>query len=293
MIRFPEFRSYRSQAARAVAVLLTAVAVMASVATPAARSVHAQEVKPLKALLICGGCCHDYAKQKDILKQGLEARCHVVVDIVYTDDKTTKARFAIYEKENWAEGYDVVIHDECTSDVKDMPYVQNILKAHKNGVPAVNLHCAMHCYRTGTDDWFEFLGLHSTGHGPQKPIEVSHVDRDHPITRGLENWTTINEELYNNVRVFDTARPLARGRQDTGKKVDDYVVTWVNQYGKTRVFCTTLGHNTDTVADPRYLDLVTRGLLWSVDKLDGKYLKPVPAPAPAKVEPQPTPAKKK
>ncbi|MBC8117763.1 MAG: hypothetical protein H7062_25515, partial [Candidatus Saccharimonas sp.] len=24
--------------------------------------------KPLKALLILGGCCHDYAKQKDILK---------------------------------------------------------------------------------------------------------------------------------------------------------------------------------------------------------------------------------
>ena len=83
----------------------------------------------------------------------------------------------------------------------------------------------------------------------------------------------------------------------TGKKIDDYVVTWVNQYGKTRVFCTTLGHNTDTVADPRYLDLVTRGLLWSVGKLDGKdkekYLKPAPAAAPAKVEPQPTPAKKK
>lgn len=254
--------------------------------------VEAQTPRPLKALLITGGCCHDYAKQKDILKTGLEARANVQVDVVYSEDRTTRARFDVYEKPDWAKGYDVIIHDECTSDVKDLPYVRNILAAHKAGVPAVNLHCAMHCYRTGTDDWFEFLGLHSTGHGPQKPIEVSYVDSDHPISKGLPNWTTVNEELYNNVRVFDTARALARGKQDTGRKVDDFVVTWVNQYGKTRVFCTTLGHNNDTVADPRYLDLVSRGLLWSCDKLNDQYLKPSPAPAPKAAEPQPTPAKK-
>ena len=39
---------------------------------------------------------------------------------------------------------------------------------------------------------------------------------------------------------------------------------------RTRVFSTTIGHNNDTVGDPRYLDLVTRGLLWAVNKLDDK-----------------------
>jgi type 1 glutamine amidotransferase len=55
--------------------------------------------------------------------------------------------------------------------------------------------------------------------------------------------------------------------------VSDNVCIWTNTYaGHTRVFATTLGHNTETVSDPRYLDLVTRGLLWSVNKLgkDGK-----------------------
>ncbi len=255
-------------------------------------------VKPLKALLVAGGCCHDYEKQKDVLKAGIEARAHVVVDVCYSPDRSTKARFACYEKEDWSAGYDVVIHDECSSDVKEGPYVQRILDAHRKGLPAVNLHCAMHSYRLGNDDWFQFLGLHSMAHGPQKPIDVKYVDREHPITRTLGDWTTVNEELYNNLRIFDTAQPLARGIQDTGKKVDDYVVTWVNQYGKTRVFCTTLGHNTATVADARYLELVTRGLLWSCDKLDDRYLKPAPATANAgggaeqPVGPQPTPAKR-
>src|SRR5687768_8590724 len=42
-------------------------------------SAFAAETKPLRALLITGGCCHDYAKQKDILKKGIEERANVEV----------------------------------------------------------------------------------------------------------------------------------------------------------------------------------------------------------------------
>ncbi len=53
------------------------------------------------------------------------------------------------------------------------------------------------------------------------------------------------------------------------------MVAWTNTYnGKAKVFATTLGHNNETVADSRYLDLVTRGLLWSVGKLDEAHLRP-------------------
>ena len=50
---------------------------------------RAAETKPLKALLIAGGCCHDYAKQKDILKQGIEARANVQVDIIYSEEHSS------------------------------------------------------------------------------------------------------------------------------------------------------------------------------------------------------------
>jgi type 1 glutamine amidotransferase len=236
-------------------------------------SAQAADPKPLKVLLITGGCCHDYAKQRLILKEGIEARANAVVEMLHTDDRSTKARFDVYEKPDWANGFDVVIHDECSADVKELPYVDNIINAHKNGVPAVNLHCAMHCYRTGKPDWFEFCGIQSSGHGPQKPIDISFTDAENPINKPLQNWTTINEELYNNLKIFDTAKPVARGKQDTGKKVEDVVVAWTNEFGKSRVFSTTLGHNNETVADARYLDLVTRGMLWSCDKLNDDYLK--------------------
>jgi Trehalose utilisation len=251
---------------------------------------HAAEVKPLRVLLITGGCCHDYARQKDILKEGLEARANVVVDQIYTDipagTPATKPPLPIYGNPDYAKGYDVVIHDECAADINDPAIIKGVLAPHRAGIPSVNLHCAMHCYRIGDPKipaqagseralWFDYLGLQSSGHGAQLPIAIHFTNRTHPITHGLGDWTTIKEELYNNVQIFPTATPLARGRQITKNKagttkVDDYVVAWVNDYQGTRVFSTTIGHNDATVADPRYLDLVTRGLLWACGKLDDK-----------------------
>lgn len=231
-----------------------------------------QAVKPLKVMLITGGCCHDYATQKEILKKGLEARANVTVDQMHTADTTTKPQFPFYTNPDWAKGYDLIIHDECSAEIKDEAIVKNILKAHADGVPAVNLHCAMHSYRTDKGEWFDYLGLKSSSHGPQLPIELSIIDDKHPITTGYAAWTTINEELYNNLKVYNSAHPLIRGKQGAGDDpaVNNTVVTWTHEYGekKTRVFSTTLGHNNDTVADPRYLDLVTRGLLWATGKLN-------------------------
>ena len=253
----------------------------------------ADEPKPLRVLLVTGGCCHDYAKQKDILKNGLEERAYVVVDQVHTDDKSTKPPLAILGNADYAKGYDVVIHDECAADVSDPATIAAVLAPHRQGIPGVNLHCAMHSYRVGNagtratngtvrSAWFDYLGLQSSGHGPQEPIALNFLGSAHAITKGQTNWTTIKEELYNNIQIFPTATPLIKGTQslkqkDGTTKDVETVVAWANQYDKTRVFSTTVGHNNQTVGDARYLDLITRGLLWSCGKLDSGYLKPVTA----------------
>lgn len=253
-----------------------------------------KKLEPLKILLILGGCCHDYEVQKDLLKAGIESKINAEVTVEYNPDKTTGATFPVYEKDDWAKAYDVILHDECSAAVTDPAYVNRIIDAHRNGVPAVNLHCAMHSYRWGEfkepvkigDDnagWYEMLGIQSTGHGPQSPIDITYTDTAHPITKGLSAWTTINEELYNNVQVFPTAKALASGRQiqkPKGKKGEpadpnakgveaEAVVAWTNEFGpgKTKIFSTTIGHNNETVADDRYLELVTRGILWVTGRL--------------------------
>jgi type 1 glutamine amidotransferase len=257
--------------------------------------------QPLKVLLLTGGCCHDYATQKDILKKGLEERANVKVDVIYSADypvdakgkpDATKPKLPIYGNPDYAKGYDVVIHDECAAGIGDLAVIKGVLKPHEDGVPGVNLHCAMHCYRFGdfrqpvvpgadNSHWYEYIGIQSTAHGPKEPIAISFVAKDSPLTKGLADWTTINEELYNNVQILG-GKALAKGKQTVhqkskgpdGKpvvkdKVEETVVAWTNEYGpkKTRVFSTSIGHNNETVEDPRYLDFVTRGVLWAAGKL--------------------------
>jgi putative heme-binding domain-containing protein len=258
-----------------------------AISWPGSLGTAQESPKPIRALLVIGGCCHDYARQKDLLTKGVSGRARVEWTIAYDADDTTRHKNPVYDKPDWAKGFDVVVHDECSADVRDKAVVDAILKPHRDGLPGVVLHCAMHCYRTDgwnrkvATPWMQFTGLISTGHGAQRPIAVTFIDRENPITKTLGDWTTENEELYNNAtgKLESTAQALARGKQGRTESI----VAWTNIFsGKTRVFGTTLGHNNQTVADPRYLELVTRGLLWSVNKLDEEHLKPADTRVPVK-----------
>ena len=127
--------------------LLPLLTAAAACPAPAAGARAADEAKPIKALLVLGGCCHDYAKQKDILSKGISARANVQWTIAYDPDKGTKHLNPVYENEEWAKGFDVVVHDECSADVKDPAVIERILKPHKDGLPGVVLHCGMHSFR--------------------------------------------------------------------------------------------------------------------------------------------------
>lgn len=265
------------------------VAGLVAVAALAASPALAQTVKPIKVLIVSGGGYHNYANQRAILEAGLKARLNV--DITHSfydmkpDEDQTKPKLPIFTNPNYGDGYDVVIHNECGAGVDDQAIIQTVLAPHKKGVPGVNLHCAMHSYRavnyrervadgSPTGKWFEYLGIQSTGHGPQFPIELKIVEPQNPVVKGLAEWTTPREELYNNVRVFEGVTPLISGQQpanpDARAAAQVLTVAWTHLYGpaNTRVFSTTLAHNENTMSDGRYLDLVARGVLWATGHLD-------------------------
>jgi type 1 glutamine amidotransferase len=88
-----------------------------------------------------------------------------------------------------------------------------------------------------------------------------------------KEWVDPKDELYKNEKLWENFVPLAKAYGEDTKM--DHNVIWVNEYGKGKVFGTTLGHNNSTMEDPVYLDLVSRGLLWACGKL-GEDGKPVP-----------------
>ncbi|MEO7496167.1 MAG: ThuA domain-containing protein [Massilia sp.] len=266
--------------------MLKTSALVMSVALAVAFPARADTVKPIKVLIVSGGCCHNYALQREILDAGLKARIkQVEVSQVFYDPKpgerATRPALPIYGNPRYADGYDVVIHNECAADEDSAATLDAMLAPHRLGVPGVNLHCAMHSYRSGdyksavkagdtNAKWFEYTGIQSSGHGPQSPIRLT--TSGHPIAKGFVPFDTPNEELYNNLTAFDVT-PVLTGTQPEAKNPDDrakrFNVAWTHRYGpkQARVFSMTLAHNEAVMADPRYLDLVARGVLWATGHL--------------------------
>jgi len=236
-------------------------------------SLHAADsAKPLKALMVCGGCCHDYENQKHILADGISARANVEFTIVHEGEGNADRthRVSIYEKPNWWKGYDVILHNECFGYVDDDKFIEGIAAAHAAGVPAVMLHCSEHSYRMGkTDEWRKVLGISSFSHEKARDFDVKALKAEHPVMKDFPAvWHDKGDELYKNVKWWPNMIPLAEAYGVDTKT--NHVVIWLNTYHDTRVFVTTLGHQNSTMSDPVYLDLVTRGLLWACDKLDDK-----------------------
>lgn len=245
---------------------------LAACAVLVPNALHAAETKPLRALLITGGCCHDYPRQQEILPKGISARANVEWTVVLDPRTGTTGKIPLYEKENWAEGFDVVVHNECFADEKEIPWLERIVKPHREGVPAVVIHCTMHCYRAPSEEWFKFCGVTSHKHGSHFAYTMKLV-ADHPVVKGMpQTWQTPKEELYHIAKVWPDAIPLASGYSHETRK--DEVNVWLNTYGKGRVFGTTLGHYNHTLEEPWCLDLLARGLLWACGRLgdDGKPL---------------------
>ena len=224
--------------------------------------------KPIRALMVAGGCCHDYENQKRIVSEGISARANVEWTIVHEGGTSRNHKVSIYTNSNWADGYDVIVHNECFGGVDDVPFVETIAKPHEDGVPAVILHCSTHSYRAAkTDEWRKTVGLSSYSHEKRRDLNVINLRPEHPVMKGFPaEWLNPDDELYKNEKVWPNLVALADAYgKDTER---DHVCIWLNTHGKARVFATTLGHHNSTMQSPVYLDLITRGLLWTVDKLD-------------------------
>lgn len=226
----------------------------------------------LKALLITGGCCHDYDQQREILPAAVDLKSKLKVEwtIYHQRTKAGDRLLELYNNPNWADGYDIVVHNECFANIPadSEAFVENILKPHRDGVPAVLVHCTMHSYRTTSnkEEWWELCGLHTLRHDKHYPFEVEIVAPEHEVMKGMSNWKTPQGELYLILKTYPGMTPLA---QSKALKDGQYQTNiWVNEFGpnKTRVFGTTIGHHNETMLQDQYMEMFTRGLLWAAGK---------------------------
>lgn len=225
------------------------------------------EAPRVRALLISAGAFHDYLHQSRVFVEVVGAAVPVDWTIALQGSpRGTTTRYPVYDAPDWARGFDIVIHNECSADVSDPTFIRRITDAHRAGrVPAMVIHCAMHSYRAAeVDDWRELLGMTSRVHTPQFRIPVKWADD--PIVRGLSaDWVTPMDELYVIEKAWPGARPLATAVDYRDQR--EYPVAWTHDYHGVRVFGTTLGHGTATWDDPVYQQLLVRGFQWAIGQV--------------------------
>ena len=239
--------------------LLCALAVSSFAAAPKSST-------PIRALLITGGCCHDYDLQAKALTEGAKPFGNITWTVVHEGGTSKNHKSALYDNPDWAKPYDVVVHNECFADLDDIVYVRKITAAHQAGKPAVVIHCAMHTYRVlKEDDWREFLGVTSRRHDHQSQYPVKLLAAKHPAMRDFPaTWTTPMDELYVIEKLWPNARALASAKSEADGH--EYPCVWENSYHGTRVFGTTFGHGNATWHDPVFVALVSRGVIWAAGK---------------------------
>ena len=231
------------------------------------RGASAQPNSPrINALLVSGGCCHDYPLQDKILIDTISKGFPVDWTVVVQGGRGTRGSMPVYANAAWSKPFDIVIHNECLADVDDPAYIRRITSAHRGGPPAIVIHCAMHSYRAAAvDDWREFLGVTTRRHTNPFPIPVKIAAKDHPAMRGFKaDWVTPVDELYVIEKLWPHATALATAVSPEDQK--EYPLVWTNEYEGTRVFGTTLGHGNDTWNDPAFQDLLTRGFKWALER---------------------------
>jgi hypothetical protein len=230
--------------------------------------------KTFKALLVTGGCCHDYENQSKVLTEQIASNALAMSGIkveftVVNQGGTSRAsKIPLYENKDWAKGFDIVVHNECFGEVGDLDWIKGIVAPHAAGLPAMVIHCSMHSYRAlQTDEWREFVGVDSRYHESSKTFELVTLRPDHPVMKGFpEKWTTpIKDELYV-TKPMPHCVPLVQAYGVESKK--ENICVWLNQYGKARVFGLTTGHSTENLGNPEYSRMISRGFLWALDRLE-------------------------
>jgi type 1 glutamine amidotransferase len=239
---------------------LKLLATLISLAFLSISQLFAADAKPIKALFLTGGGYHDYKKLAPHLTNEIGAQIKVDFDVVFD--------MAPLKKANFADGYNVVVYDLCwdEADAKDL---ENALTAIRQGKPAVMIHCAVHAFRRSEKirDWEDGVGMRSKVHDPYQSFGTEKLDAKSAITKNFPaDWKTPGDELYQTIEFPKTSHPLLKAKSPQDGR--EHIVCWTHQFGKGRVFATTLGHDMKTAENKDYLQLLARGLLWSCDRLD-------------------------
>ncbi len=172
---------------------------------------------------------------------------------------------AILDSSNALKAYDVIVftmYNQSLPMLSDEGKV-NLLQFVKEGKGFYVQHLGSASYA----DWDEFgklCGRHwvmgTSGHSPRSVFNCQVVDTEHPITKGLKDFS-IFDELYSKLQGDEPIQVLVQADSDWSKKTEPIV--FVREYGAGRSVHNALGHDHKALLNPTCRILIARSVEWA------------------------------
>ena len=220
-----------------------------------------------KKALVVGGCPHPFHRLEPIKplietifeSMGIDAD---ITGITHPDGGDDWAGdYASISKENLSR-YDLLLM-MTTGNERRGADVEAIIEFVQSGKSLIGIHNATDTF-TDHAEFVRLIGGRFRTHPAQLEIETEILNRAHPITEGLENFS-VRDELY----LFSDFHPETVDLLIQTRSFDDngpVPFCWTRVQGLGRVFYLSLGHNPSTIADPNWQTLFKRGVAWSLER---------------------------
>ena len=199
----------------------------------------------IKTLLLVGGEIHDFHG------------CGVELEKILSQDESFQVEkveedLSVFEN---LEEYDVIVFYYTVGEITDAQR-DGLSNFIKDGGGFVGIHSAADSFR---DDpaYRAMIGGYFVTHPRFRSDQVSVVDKDHPITRGIEEFMVEDEQyiLSYDQRVNVLCTALYKGQA--------MPVAWTKDWGKGRIFYLALGHNPQACRNETFATLLRRGAAWA------------------------------
>jgi len=141
--------------------------------------------------------------------------------------------------------YDGVIFANTTGDLP-LPDPQGFVDWVKAGHGFAGTHSASDTFH-GFHPYVEMLGGEFQTHGAQATVECLNQDKKHAACKHLPEIWTVHDEIYI-LKSFNRSGVhglLTLDKEPNKKTPGDFPIAWCKQFGKGRVFYTSLGHRED------------------------------------------------
>ncbi|MEI6808241.1 MAG: DUF6807 family protein [bacterium] len=218
----------------------------------------------MNVLIITGANNHDWRQTTDALKKMYEGDGRFNVSVTEKPAELTAAELARYDVlvNNWT-----VVGK--TGHVWGIEVEKAIEDFVAGGKGFVTFHAGSSCFA----DWPGFHKIvggtwgKQTGHGAYHSFDVVIVDKEHPVTRGMKDFT-IADELWHNIAVLEPTqgrKVLCRAMSSKEKggtgKIED--VAMCTEFEKGRGFYSVLGHDVKAIESQGWRQLMLRGTEWA------------------------------